>query len=468
MRIVLVDDHHEVLTSLAEFMRGLGHVIETVNDGATALKCIRQRRPDFVLTDVRMPGMDGLALLSALEDTEPPIAVALMTAHSDTAIAVEALRHGAVDYLRKPIDVSELHALLERLAQTIAPFSEPFTSEPQADGLVIGGTALASVVALSDRLHAVSTLPCVIEAETGCGKELIARRIHHGGRIEDRRPWVPINCAAISPGLFEAELFGYAPGAFTGALAAGAAGKLALSGDGTLFLDEVAELTLEQQAKLLRVLEDRSWFPVGSNRVQRLNSRVVCASNRPLADLVAAGRFREDLLYRLKVGFVRIPPLRERREEIPVLARSLLKGIRRRLGRGFSGISAGAGQLLAQQSWPGNVRQLAHLLEIAAVTLDGEMLTEAQAQSLLGIRPQDERKPPAQAVALPTDPPAGLALADGHFDLDGWQRAIIATALAKHGGSPVSTASFLGITRKVLYTLRKRYGLIAAEQSDDA
>ena len=468
MRIVLVDDHHEVLTSLAEFLRGLGHDVETVGDGAVALRGIRQRRPDFVLTDVRMPGMDGLALLAALEETEPPVAVALMTAYSDTAVAVEALRHGAVDYLRKPIDVVELHALLERLSLTGIRAPASVTLEPQADGLVIAGPMFAGVVALSDRLHTVPQLPCVIEAETGCGKELIARRIHHGGISDDRRPWIPINCAAISPGLFEAELFGYAPGAFSGALSTGAAGKLALAGDGTLFLDEIAELTLEQQAKLLRVLEDRSWFPVGSNQLQRLHARVICASNRPLVDLVATGRFREDLLYRLKIGYVRIPPLRERRDEIPGLVSHLLPAIRKRLGRGFCGTTVGAEALLVRHAWPGNVRQLANMLEIAAVTLDGAVLTENQAMTLLGIALEEGRRQPSDALSLPAEPPDGLVLDNGNFDLDGWQRAIIAAALTKHGGSPVHTASFLGITRKVLYTLRKRYDLIAAEQSDDS
>ena len=471
MRIVLVDDHAEVVNSLAEFMQGLGHEIEIARDGAEALQRIRRRKPDFVLSDVRMPGMDGLKLLAALEDSEPPVKIALMTAFSDTSVAVEALRHGAVDYLRKPIDVVELHALLERHTPPSHPLGTTTYQSliPQPDGLLISGKAFASVVTLADRLHSARNLPCVIEAETGCGKELIARRIHHGGKLTDTRPWIPLNCAAISPNLFESELFGYAPGSFSGARDSGASGKFSAAGNGTIFLDEIGELTLDQQAKLLRVLEDRAWYPVGSNHLQRLEARVICASNRPLADLVAHGKFREDLLYRLKVGHIRIPPLRERTEEIAVLANGLLPIIRQRIGGGFKEISNSALDIFLGHSWPGNVRELAHVLEIGLVTLDGPVLHEGHARTLLGgtgtfsdLNGAEGKK----LFVLPSIPPADISLDGLHFALDDWHRAIIMSALAKHDGSPVSTSAYLGITRKVLYSLRKRYGLLTQDALD--
>ena len=472
MRIVLVDDHPEVVNSLAEFMQGLGHEIDIARDGAEALQRIRRHKPDFVLSDVRMPGMDGLKLLAALEDTEPPIKIALMTAFSDTSVAVEALRHGAVDYLRKPIDVVELHALLERHAPPSPSTDNYHAPSPQADGLLICGPAFGAVVALADRLHKARNLPCVIEAETGCGKELIARRIHHGGTRTDTRPWVPLNCAAISPNLFESELFGYAPGAFSGARDNGATGKFSAAGNGTIFLDEIGELSLDQQAKLLRVLEDRTWYPVGSNHLERLEARVICASNRPLADLVAKGTFREDLLYRLKVGYLRIPPLRERPAEIAFLANGLLPSIRQRLGGGFKEITPAAVTLFTHHSWPGTVRELAHVLEIGAVTLDGAVLHEGHARTLLGKPPVAPDSSTAadsntnKLFTLPSTPPAEVSLEGPHFALDDWHRAIIIAALAKHDGSPVTTSAYLGISRKVLYSLRKRYGLLTQDLVD--
>jgi transcriptional regulator with PAS, ATPase and Fis domain len=264
--------------------------------------------------------------------------------------------------------------------------------------------------------------------------------------------------------LFEAELFGYAAGAFTGALAGGAQGKLALAAGGTLLLDEVADLPLDQQAKLLRVLEDRTFYPVGSNQLQHLKARVVCACNSNLLELVGKGRFREDLYYRLKVGHVRIPPLRERREDIVVLAQVFMQRIRRQRGRGFQRLASNAAKVLTAYAWPGNVRQLHHLLEQCALLSDGAVLDERVLHEHLPELASTPASPATTPNTTPVAPvaldPATLVLPDGGFDLDAWNRAVIVAALAKHQGSPVRTATYLGVTRKVLYTLRKRYGLI--------
>ncbi|MBA3698559.1 MAG: sigma-54-dependent Fis family transcriptional regulator [Planctomycetes bacterium] len=490
MRILLVDDHPEVRQSLGAFIEQLGHEALQCDNAPAAVATARKERPDLILSDLRMPGMDGLHLLAALEQLDHPPPLALMTAFGDADTAIAALRQGAVDYLRKPIDVRELHRLIERIssltptANVISPTTTvtPVIRE-EADGLVIHGENFARVIALADRLHAAHDLPCLIEGETGSGKELIARRIHHGGKPRISSPFVAVNCAAIAPGLFEAELFGYAAGSFTGALAGGAQGKLALASGGTLLLDELADLPLDQQAKLLRVLEERTWYPVGSNQLQHLKARVVCACNADLLDLVGRHRFREDLYYRLKVGHVRIPPLRERREDIVPLAQVFMGRIRRTRGRGFQRLSSDAAQVLIGYPWPGNVRQLHHLLEQAGMLHDGAVLDVGPLRELL-----PELVPPAvtgtAAVLVPavvTSPVAAIAsapaasngvmsappldqasivLPDGNFDLDTWTRTVVQAALAKHHGSPVRTAAYLGVTRKVLYTLRKRYGLI--------
>ncbi len=469
MRILLVDDHPDVRHSLASFIEQLGHEALLCDNAPEAVATARGQHPDLVLSDLRMPGMDGLHLLAALEQLDDPPPFALMTAFGDADTAIAALRSGAIDYLRKPIDVRELHRLIERIDATKAITASDLSPTPvvreEADGLVIHGETFGRLVTLADRLHAAGDLPCLIEGETGSGKELIARRIHHGGQPRTSRPFVAVNCAAIAPGLFEAELFGYAAGSFTGALAGGSQGKLALAAGGTLLLDELADLPGDQQAKLLRVLEDRTWYPVGSNQLQTLTARVVCACNADLLDLVAKGRFREDLYYRLKVGHVRIPPLRERREDIAALAQVFMRRIRRARGRGFQRLSSEAARLLTAHSWPGNVRQLHHLLEQIGMLHDGAVLDERLVR---------EHLPAAVIPALPTAEaapsvlqPRAVDLPEGGFDLDAWTRTVITTALAKHQGSPVRTATYLGVTRKVLYTLRKRYGLCAQGEVED-
>lgn len=495
MRILLVDDHPEVRQSLGAFIEQLGHEALQCDNAPAAVAKARSEHPDLILSDLRMPGMDGLHLLAALEQLDHPPPLALMTAFGDADTAIAALRQGAIDYLRKPIDVRELHRLIERIG-SLTPTANPITPgtasaadaapviREEVDGLVIRGENFARVIALADRLHAAHELPCLIEGETGSGKELIARRIHHGGKPRISSPFVAVNCAAIAPGLFEAELFGYAAGSFTGALAGGAQGKLALASGGTLLLDELADLPLDQQAKLLRVLEDRTWYPVGSNQLQQLKARVVCACNADLLDLVGRHRFREDLYYRLKVGHVRIPPLRERSEDILALAQVFMGRIRRSRGRGFQRLSSEAAQALTGYHWPGNVRQLNHLLEQAGMLYEGAVLDVGPLRDLLPdlARPVTSTTPPTvtdtagDSAATPAGnaplqsgallDPTRVVLPDGGFDLDTWTRTVVEAALAKHHGSPVRTAAYLGVTRKVLYTLRKRYGLITLGEEE--
>ena len=356
---------------------------------------------------------------------------------------------------------------------------------------------LEELAGLADRFHQHPDTPVLIQGETGTGKELFCQRIHHGGSIETAGPLIGLNCAAINAGLFEAELFGYEPGSYTGASATGSIGKLAMAEGGTLFLDEVADLPLEQQAKLLRVLEARTWYRIGGRDEQHLRARVVCACNVDLLERVADGRFRRDLYYRLRVAHLRLPALREAPEAIPALARRLLVKIRHRKGRGCERIGEDAEARLSEYPWPGNIRQLKHFLEEACLLFDDPVLDAEMVRSLLpplsaatavlrrretarvrkrteqiGLNTQsDEFDPqsaaaedPAAAALLPKNQawlePRPEDLPEESLDFEAWQAAVVRAALERHDGSPVKTAAYLGISRKVLYTMRKRYGLL--------
>ena len=474
MDVLLVDDHPEVRSSLCDFLQQLGHRGIQASSGEEALRLVSERRPGLVVSDLRMPGMSGLELLNALEELDQPPPFVLMTAFGDANTAVMALRHGALDYLRKPIDVRELHRLVERVVQSKIPESGAHPIHEDRDGLLVVDSELERLVALADRLHAASDMPCLIEGETGTGKELFARRIHHGGKPA-AGPFIALNCAAISTGLFEAELFGYAAGAFTGASPGGAMGKLELAAGGTIFLDEIGDLPTDQQAKLLRLLEDRTWYPVGSTQLKRLTARVVCATNAGLLGQVHSRKFREDLYYRLKVGHMRLPTIRERPESLVPLARGLVRQIAARRGRSTMKLSSEALAYMAGHAWPGNVREMLHVLEQCVVLESGAVIDRqlvAQAMDAVRVTPPVPVTAPTMeqsaGLRLPRIPPAALMVDANGLDLDAWLRALVAAALAQNDDSPVRTATYLGISRKVLYTLRKRYRLLATLDDSQA
>ena len=459
MHILLVDDHAEVAASLSDFLTQLGHSVECTESARAALGLMERARPDLVLTDLRMPDMDGLALLDACEALDQPPPVALMTAFGDQATAIEAMRRGAVDYLRKPVDVRELHRLVERFEP--APSAKRNAVAVDGDALIVLGATMERTVVRADRLHRASDLPCLIQGETGTGKELFARRIHAGG-LPSKAPFIAVNTAAIPRELFEAEIFGYEAGAFTGARADGAPGKAELAAGGTLFLDEIGDLPLDQQAKLLRLLEQRTFFRIGGGTELAFTGRIIAATNANLLARVHDGRFREDLYYRLKVGHLHLPPLRERDGTAVALAHRLLERLAHRRGRPSLRLSSDAEAAIAAYAWPGNVREMVHALDQAVLLGDGAVITADQL-SLGADEPSSGSTIRAAAgLCLPSRPPPDLRLGTDGFAIDDWHRAIIAAALAANQDSPVKTAEYLGLTRKVLYTLRKRYGLLGS------
>ncbi|MCE5270144.1 sigma-54 dependent transcriptional regulator [bacterium] len=476
MRILFVDDEPQgrrVISSHLE--RELGHEVTQCGSGEEALALFRQRPFPMVLTDIRMPGMDGIELLRRIKSGPEggSTDVLLITAHGDMESAITALREGAYDYLNKPVDLVELEAIVRRSAEHRSLIHENFElthhfeervaeatrdTHRQMDELLsafaeaagvarvgIFSSAMQEVVDMAQRLHQDRHIPVLIEGETGTGKEIVARMIHYGaGGVTT--PFVAINCAAISPSLFESELFGYERGAFTGARTGGQMGKLELARGGTLFLDEIAEMPLNLQPKLLRVLQEREFYRVGGLKKISLDLRVICTSNRDLAAMVESGAFRRDLYYRLNIGRIHLSPLRERREEIGKLAFMFMARFAESRKRRFRVISPEALNLLERYPWPGNVRELENTIERVVLIHDAETLQPGHLDFLWPAATAQ----PAGSGARDPERAVLVTLPEKGFSLEGAELVIIRRILDMFGGNKSHAAEYLGITRSTL------------------
>ncbi|RME86715.1 MAG: sigma-54-dependent Fis family transcriptional regulator [Zetaproteobacteria bacterium] len=436
--ILLVEDDANARRLMAIALARAGHEVETVASVAEAERAIATRRPDLVLTDLRMEGRDaGLEVLHLAKRRHPEVPVALITAYATAETAVAAMKEGAFDYLTKPVAAADLVALVERaLARTGARPEEP---EVAASGVLVGESE--AMVRVRERLLAAARTDytVLITGESGTGKEMAARFIHqHSARRTG--PFVPVNCGAIPEELFEAELFGHRKGAFTGA-EADRPGLFEEASGGTLFLDEVGELPAKMQVKLLRALQEGSIRRVGDTRERKVDVRVIAATNRDLAGEVEAGRFREDLFFRLNVLPIHMPPLRARLEDLPLLARSLLA----RWGEDPARLTDEALEALARYPFPGNVRELENALQrMLALAPPGAPLTATDVREALGM---------AQATEA-----GDLDSALGR--LDAWladqERRAILYALKKTGGNLTRAAKLLGISfRSLRYRVDK-------------
>ncbi len=479
MRILVVDDNKDSLRSLSMVLEDQGHQAAPAESALQALQMLEREYFPLIITDIRMPGMDGLELLGKLKKDErlSQADVVIVTGHGDMETAIDALRKGAYDYLNKPINVRELSAVVRRSAERQALLLENLdwrnrfqtkveevTQELQKDldtardqlrqaagvGDIVAASAQMQQLIRETRIyHQDPDVPVLIEGETGVGKEILARLIHFGpGGCEE--PFVPINCSAIPENLFESELFGHDPGAFTGSARKGVRGKLELAGKGTLFLDEVAELPYSLQPKLLRVLEDRAYYRVGGVKQLHFLARVVCAANQDLGRMVEDGRFRRDLYHRIKVGQLIIPPLRDRPEDIPALAIRFLQREAHKKKKAFTSIHPEAMQLLQSYSWEGNVRELENAIERAVLIADGSELLPSHLDFLVKGRsarpftPMRFNEP--QTFSLET-----MELPDEPLILNDLMEAIIDKALQKFNGNKTKTASYLGLSRYALH-----------------
>jgi two-component system, NtrC family, response regulator HydG len=452
MRILVVDDDDAVRFALVELLGDAGHTVRPAEHAPAALAALEGDPADLVISDLSMPAMNGLALLEEVRARFPATLFVMLTAHGDERVAVQALKLGAWDYLPKPFDNDEILALAERAREVLALRAENRRLRDELSGLVPGMVAEApemrEVLRVVERV-APTDVTVLVTGESGTGKEVIARALHDRSP-RARGPMVALNCSALPSELIESELFGHVRGAFTGA-DRDREGKVAAAHGGTLFMDEIGDLAPAAQAKLLRALEERRITPVGSTRALDVDVRIVAATNRPLDRLVAAGAFREDLFFRIGVVQLELPPLRDRRSDIPRLATHFIAHFAERHRRPPLPLAEAARRALLAYDWPGNVRELRNTIERALVLADGDVidlvdLPPAITHATTPLRPGD--------AAL-----AGLSFAEARDRvLHAFERSFLAAALERHGGNVSATARSLGVHRQSLQKMLKRLG----------
>ncbi len=471
MRILLVDDELEGRSFLANYLRLLGHTVRECVSGEEALAAYQAGVYDMILSDIKMSGISGIELVRKVKQIkrEQEADVVLYTGFVDLELAIGALRAGAYDYLTKPINMEELKSILERVGEHKAQLRKSEFSAETADEtnwtapssrdslrsqvterenigkIGIFSEAMRRVVRQAEQYHTDRSLPVLIQGETGVGKEIIAKIIHYG-TAGSSAPFVDINCTAITPSLFESELFGYEAGSFTGGVSRGQKGKLDMAMGGTLFLDEIAEIPIELQAKMLRVIEEKNFYRVGGLKKIKTDIRIITATNLNFEKRIAEGLFRKDLYYRLKVGQIIIPPLRERKDDILSLALMFLQDFSRRRGKQFCSISDAAAQLLLACPWPGNVRELRNAMEWVSFMYDGVELQAEHLKNLTGKYPEESVKEKIPEPKLQHTAPSSPSFALGdHID------ELIEQVLQKFGGNKTQAARYLGISVRTLY-----------------
>ncbi len=450
-RVLVVDDHAPARESMAEVLREAGHDVACCSSAAEALGRLAERPVDCVVTDLRMPGMSGLEFIAQIEQRRLPVQVVMVTAHASVASAVEAMRHGAFDYIEKPFDVEQLERLVGqaiRHGRLFAPGRQ--ARQPGAEPPLMVGCS-AAMQTLREGIARIASTPetVLILGESGTGKELVARAIH----AESTRatgPLVSLNCPVLSAQLMESELFGHERGAFTGADAP-RTGRFEMAHEGTILLDEVTEIDLNLQAKLLRVLQERAFERVGSSRTQHVDVRVLASTNRDLDQAVREGRFREDLYFRLAVVPIHVPPLRDRRDDIPALCEHFFARCAERLGREPCMLEPAAMDLLLHHHWPGNVRELENIATRASVLNQGGPVTADELRRWLMTDPAAD--PPESGEAVPV----GMSLQE-------MEQKLIEATLQHFDGHRQRTAQALGIGVRTLSGKLRQYGYAPREK----
>ena len=448
-QILVVDDEKVQLEMLKGFLEKQSYGIDTAEGGQRALEKFRSGSFDLVLTDYRMPGMDGLQVLKEVKRLDPEAVVVIMTAYGTIATAVEAMKAGAHDFLTKPIDLDELLIRVKKVERGVSlerenrELKEQLREKFKVDFIVSASRRMEEALNLVKRVSP-SPATVLILGESGTGKELIARAIHYSSSRADK-PFIRVNCAALPENLLESELFGHEKGAFTGAVAR-RIGRFEQADQGTIFLDEIGDLSLSLQVKLLHVLQEREFERVGSSKTIKVDVRVIAATNRNLEEGIKRGSFREDLYYRLNVVTISLSPLQERKEDIPPLIEHFLKKYSRENKKEVTSLSKEARDLLMRYPYPGNVRELENIVERAVVLCRGNTLTT---QDLPLNLQETEGEGGLKRIGE-----GGRSLPDS---LEEVERTLISQALEKSGGVQTKAAEYLGISERVLRYKMKKY-----------
>jgi DNA-binding NtrC family response regulator len=453
-KVLIVEDEENERTGLAELVAAWGYRTDTARDGLEGLEKVAAWSPGIVVTDIKMPRMDGMELLARLAEQPQPIAVVLLTSQGSIDVAVDAMKAGAYDFIQKPVDTARLMQILQNAARQRGTTLELEVTRRKlrdagALGAMVGSSRVMQEIFRLVEMVAPSTASVLITGESGTGKEMVARTIHDLSPRKNK-PFVAINCSAIPETLMESEIFGHEKGAFTGALER-RAGCFELAEEGTLLLDEIGEMPIATQAKLLRVLEDRKLRRLGSKAETSVDVRVLAATNKVPEEAVADGHLRNDLYYRLNVFNIHLPPLREHKDDIPPLVESLLKEMQAKHGREAGTVSEDVIEMFQQYNWPGNVRELRNALERAVIVRDGFLIEQRHLPPNFG----------SSGIKAPAGDGDGIRLEVG-TTVEEAEKMLILKTLASTNNNKTRAAEILGISLKTLHNKLKEYGNTSA------
>ena len=455
-RILVVDDEEIVLRSCLRILSGDEFQVETVQDGRQALQKVEENPYDVMILDIMMPNVDGLEVLRRVKETHPNVDVIMVTGLAQIDTAVKAMKLGAFDYIAKPFEPDELKLVVQRALERRRLLQENLNLKTE----VSSKYRFENIIGLSPQMQAVYRLiaqcaptssTILITGESGTGKELIARAIHYNSLRKDK-PFVPVDCNSLSENLLESELFGHVKGSFTGAIA-NKKGMFEVANSGTLFLDEIGNFSMATQAKLLRVLQEREYKPVGDTRTLTANFRLITATNKDLKTMVAAGTFRDDLYYRINIFPIHAPALRDRKEDIPALAYHFLKVFSSELGKKITDISEGALSTLVNYGWPGNVRELENVMHRAAILTSDHIIRQAHLVNIL-----DPSQPPADVTVPRTgDELKRAKKAMREKSVEEIEKQFVLEALKRNNWNVTKSAEDTGMQRPNFQALMKKY-----------
>jgi len=465
-RILVVDDEEIVVKSCLRILGEGDCEAEGVQSGEEALRRIEEHSYDVVVLDIMMPKMDGLEVLRRVKESHPDIDVIMVTGLSQIDTAVRSMKLGAFDYLPKPFDPDELKVVVgralerRRLLQENLSLKSEVSSRYRMENIIGSSPAMQAVYSLIAKC-APTNSTILLTGESGTGKELIARAVHYNSLRKDR-PFVPVDCNSLSENLLESELFGHVRGSFTGAIAS-KRGMFEVAHGGTLFLDEIGNLSLSTQAKLLRVIQEREFRAVGDTRTQTTDVRLIAATNKDLKAMVGAGTFREDLYYRINIFPIQVPPLRERREDIPALAHHFLNVLSKEVGKKFSGFSEGAMNLLMQYDWRGNVRELENAVHRAVILATGDVIRRAHLAGIIEAGPRMDLDVPKTSEELKR-----VKKAARERSVEEIEKLFVLEALKRNAWNVTRSAEETGMQRANFQALMKKYRIRVRDAEKEA